>query len=510
MKTALVEQGHEHFPGLILPCHGATNTSGHAYAFHYGWSGGHRMIAEELPDGRRQIQIGHASEIEIEPKMKFDSGPLYSTFSDKGINGCAVAFQRHARDQIVSWPKPKRPRPVHYNCWEAVYFNHDLEELKDIASRASKLGAERFVLDDGWFGNRDDDTQALSDWEVDPRKYPTGLTPLIDHVHSLGMGFGIWFEPEMINPNSDVYRAHPEWALGNEDQILGRHQMVLNMALPEVRSYLFERISTILSDNAIDYIKWDHNRVLPMPDAAQTRGSYALLDELRQTFSEVEIESCASGGGRIDFGILKRTQRVWLSDSNDALERLLMQHNAAIFLPSAVTGSHVGPRKCHTSGRELDIRFRAWVAAQRHLGFEMDPRELTVEEMKVLRDVTTWWKSNRDWMFNADILRLDSSDSAVIAEQQLSRDCDRFVVFAGKAAASAQIVPRPLQLTGLNPNAVYGIELINKEDCLGLSRGNPILKHKPIKLSGSYLMNQGITLPWSFPESMWVLEGKLL
>ena len=502
--------GHEHFPGLILPCYGATNTSGHAYAFHYGWSGGHRMIAEELPDGRRQIQIGNASQIEIEPKMNFETGPLYSTFSDNGINGCAVAFQRHARDQIVSWPKPENPRPVHYNCWEAVYFNHDLEDLKDIAKRASKLGAERFVLDDGWFGTRDDDTQALSDWEVDPRKYPTGLTPLIEHVHSLGMGFGIWFEPEMINPNSDVYRAHPEWALGNEDQILGRHQMVLNMALPEVRSYLFERISTILSDNAIDYIKWDHNRVLPMPDAAQTRGSYALLDELRQTFSEVEIESCASGGGRIDFGILKRTQRVWLSDSNDALERLRMQHNAAIFLPSAVTGSHVGPRKCHTSGRELDIRFRAWVAAQRHLGFEMDPRELTVEEMKVLSDVTTWWKSNRDWMFNADILRLDSSDSAVIAEQQLSRDCDRFVVFAGKATASAQVVPRPLQLTGLSPNAMYQIELINKEDCLGLSRGNPILKHKPIKLSGSYLMHQGITLPWSFPESMWVLEGKLL
>ena len=137
--------------------------------------------------------------------MKFDSGTLYSTFSDNGINGCAVAFQRHARDQIVSWPKPKRTRPVHYNCWEAVYFNHYLEDLKDIASRASKLGAERFVLDDGWFGNRDDDTQALSDWEVDPRKYPTGLTPLIEHVHSLGMGFGIWFEHEMINPNSDIF-----------------------------------------------------------------------------------------------------------------------------------------------------------------------------------------------------------------------------------------------------------------------------------------------------------------
>ena len=499
--------GHEHFPGLVVPCRGATNAQGHAFVFHYGWSGGHRMIAEELPDGRRQIQFGHATRMEAKAQSRFDTAVLYASFSDDGLNGCAVAFQRHVRDRIASFPDPERPRPVHYNCWEAVYFNHNLPELKEIAEHAVELGAERFVLDDGWFGDRDDDTRALSDWEVDPRKYPDGLTPLIEHIHALGMSFGIWFEPEMINPNSNVFRAHPDWALGGEDQILGRQQMALNMGLPEVREFLFERMSKVLGDHDIDYVKWDHNRVLPMPDADQTRGSYALIDRLRSAFPKVEIESCASGGGRIDFGILSRTHRVWLSDSNDALERLKIQHNAAIFLPACVPGSHVGPRVCHTSGRVLNIRFRAWVAAQRHMGFEMDPRELSEEERVILKDVTAWWKANRHWMLNADILRLDSADPAVIAEQQLAKGGDNFVVFAGKAATSDQISPRPLRLTRLTPDAKYRIELINRADAPPLSRGNPLLKSEPIEVSGGYLMYHGLTLPWSFPETMWVLEG---
>ena len=502
--------GHEHFPGLIIPCRGATNARGEAYAFHYGWSGGHRMVAEELPDGRRQIQFGHAGRVEGLPQKHFKTGKLYAVYSDDGLNGCAVAFQRHLRDRIVQFPDPARPRPVHYNCWEAVYFRHDVDELKDIATRAADLGAERFVLDDGWFGNRDDDTAALADWEVDTRKYPQGLDPLIEHIHALGMTFGIWFEPEMINPNSNTFRANPHWALGAEDQIPGRQQRAVDMANPEVRDYLFDRISAILSAHAIEYIKWDHNRVLPMPDADQTRGTYALLDRLREAHPMVEIESCASGGGRIDFGILSRTHRVWLSDSNDALERLKIQHNAAIFLPMAVTGSHVGPRKCHTSGRVLDIRFRAWVAAQRHMGFEMDPRELTDDEAHVLRDVTGWWKANRDWLLRADILRLDSPDPSVIAEQHLAEDGERFVVFAGKADTSAQIVPRPLRLTRVSPDAMYEIELKNREDVGHLSRGTPALKYGSIKVSGAYLMTHGITLPWSFPCTMWVIEGKRL
>ncbi|SMX23789.1 alpha-galactosidase [Boseongicola aestuarii] len=502
--------GHEHFPALIVLGAGATNTQGEAWGFHYGWSGGHRMVAEELPDGRRQIQFGHAARMEPAPQTHFKTAPLYAVYSSDGLNGVAVSYQRQVRDRIVTWPHADRPRPVHYNCWEAVYFDHKLDVLKDIADRAAKLGAERFVLDDGWFGNRDDDTQSLSDWEVDPRKYPEGLHPLIDHIHSLDMAFGIWFEPEMINPNSNLFRAHPDWAAGSEDQILGRQQMALDMSRDDVRDFIYNRMNAILTEYPIDYIKWDHNRVLPMPDASQTRGSYALIDRLRADFPDVEIESCASGGARIDFGILQRTQRVWLSDSNDALERLQMQHNAALFLPAAITGSHVGPRICHTSGRHLDIRFRAWVAAQRHMGFEMDPRELTADEVSVLTEVTAWWKHNRHWMTTADILRLDSSDPAVIAEQQAARDGTRFVVFAGKATTSTQIVPRPLRLTRLDRDALYKVTLINRTSASTLSRGTPALKEGAVTLSGQYLMSHGLTLPWSFPETMWVVEGERL
>ncbi|MEX1663344.1 alpha-galactosidase [Thioclava sp. 15-R06ZXC-3] len=502
--------GHEHFPGLILPTRGATKTSGETRAFHCGWSGGHRMVTEELPDGRRQVQFGHASGSELTPGTQFETATLYATYSAAGSNGCAVAFQRHLRDRIVQIPAKALPRPVHYNCWEAIYFKHDLAELCEIADRAAGLGAERFVLDDGWFGRRDDDTTSLGDWQVDPRKYPDGLGPLIAHVNALGMGFGLWFEPEMVNRDSDLARAHPDWLLGPTDQIEGRQQRVLDIARKDVRDHLFSAISALLSQHPIDYVKWDHNRVLPYPDAAQTRGIYALLDRLRIAHPQVEFESCASGGGRIDFGILERTTRVWLSDSNDAIERLRIQHDAALFLPMVVTGSHVGPRRCHTSGRVIDMEMRAWVAAQRHMGFEMDPRELIEDEAEVLRDVTAWWKANRDWRARADILRLEAADPAVIAEMQRAEDGARFVVFVGQGETSAQILPRPLQLSGLDPQARYRLVLRNRAQAAGLSRGAPTLKTGALELSGQALMAQGITLPCGLAQTMWVIEGERL
>ncbi|MFD1342174.1 alpha-galactosidase [Litorisediminicola beolgyonensis] len=503
--------GHEHLPLLYLPERGTTNTGGTATALHYGWSGGHRMVAEELPDGRRQVQFGNAMGSETAPGTRFETATLYACRSETGLNGCAATFQRHLRDRIITWPKPDAPRPVHYNCWEAIYFDHSLPALKEIATRAAALGAERFVLDDGWFGTRDDDRQALGDWVVDARKYPDGLGPLIDHVHAEGMSFGIWFEPEMVNPESDTFRAHPDWALGPAEQTLGRQQMVLDLSNPEVTDYLYDRIAAVLSAHEIDYIKWDHNRVLPAPDAAQTRGIYALLARLRADFPQVEIESCASGGGRIDFGILEQCQRVWLSDSNDALERIRIQHDAALLLPLVVTGSHVGPRTCHSSGRVLPMITRAWTAAQRHIGFEMDPRELTEDEAATLTEVTAWWKANRDWRARADILRLDSADPSVTAEEQLAEDGSRFVVFAARTATSDQISPRPLRLTGLDPDARYRIRRLDTTDTPpGLSRGEVALAQGPLELDGAYLMAQGVTLPWSFPDRLHVLEGERL
>ncbi len=499
--------GHEHPPYLILPETGCTNTNGTAYALHYAWSGGHRMVAEELPDGRRQVQFGAPMGAETTPGVRFQSAPLIAAFSATGLNGVAAAFQHYVRDRVVQWPDAARPRPVHYNCWEAVYFDHTLDGLCAIADRAADIGAERFVLDDGWFGRRDDDTTSLGDWTIDRRKWPDGLQPLIDHIHKRGMTFGLWFEPEMVNPDSDLFRAHPDWMLGPRHQVTGRHQMVLDMANPAVRDYLFDAISAVLTEYAIDYIKWDHNRLLPVVDSAQTRGVYDLLDRLRTAHPMVEIESCASGGGRIDAGILARTHRVWLSDSIDATERLRMQHDAALFLPAAITGSHVGARRSHTAGRTLAMSFRAWVAAQRHFGFEMDLRSLTDDEAVTLKAVTAWWKANRDWMMAGTIARLDSADPAVTAEIQLAADGSRFVVFAGQAETSVQILPRPLRLTGLDARAFYTVTLINPEEAPRQSRGPNALKQGPLMLSGQYLMTQGILLPVAWPATMWVIEG---
>ena len=318
------------------------------------------MVVEQLPDGCRQVQFGHVPHSYRGLARNFSSATQYIAFSTEGINGISVPLQKWVREQLLPAKLTQKPRPVHYNCWEAIYFDHHVELLQDLAQRAAGLGAERFVLDDGWFGQRDDDTSSLGDWDLDVRKYPQGLTPLIDHVQSLGMGFGLWFEPETVNEDSELYRTHPDWVLGKATQSQGRQQLVLNIALTEVQNYLYKKVSNLLNNNAIEYIKWDHNRVLPFADAAQTHAIYALLSRLRSAFPNVEIESCSSGGSRIDYGILQHTQRVWLSDSNDALERLRIQHQAAIFLPAIVTGSHVGRRYCHTSACVHSMAFRAW------------------------------------------------------------------------------------------------------------------------------------------------------
>ena len=493
---------HERQPGVFLPERGATQTQGDAYGLHLGWSGGHRLIAEELPSGRRQVQMGATGKLAPEDRP-IATPTLYVSYSKSGMNGVSQAFHRHVRQRIVKFVDPDRPRPVHYNCWEAVYFDHKPKELMDLASRAAELGAERFVLDDGWFGRRDDDTTSLGDWVIDTRKWPDGLGPLIDHVQNVGMTFGLWFEPEMVNPESDLFKTHPEWVMGTLEQPTGRAQWVLDISLPEVTDYLFDAISAILTDYpGIEYIKWDHNRVLPHTSQRQTHALYRLIDRINSAHPNVEIESCASGGGRIDFGILQRTKRFWTSDSNDAAERWKIQRGSSYFFPPEITGSHVGPRVCHTSGRQFPMSFRATVAASRAMGLEMDLRELTQDEADQIKSAIATFKDRRRLTHKGTLHRLDSGDPNVIAEMHVSADESAFILYAAQMQPSAQQLARPLRLSGLEPTAHYQLSLDNPQDVVEvMNRGakNPLVDGQTVTLSGTFLTHRGLQLPNSFP-----------
>lgn len=495
---------HEFSPGIFVPSKGATETAGEVWAAHLGWSGGHKLVAEELPDGRRQIQMGHHGALKSAPCQ---SPILHLTHSSAGLSGASQNYHKYLRDHVLDFPNSKS-RPVHYNCWEAVYFDHEPAQLMNLAEQAADLGVERFVLDDGWFGARDDDTSSLGDWTIDPRKWPNGLTPLIDHVHALGMSFGLWFEPEMINENSDLYRRHPDWVLGPVDQVRGRNQLVLDMARDEVREYLFKAISEILNTYSISYIKWDHNRPLPYAQEAQTLGIYKLLDALRAAHPIVEIETCSSGGGRVDFEILKRTHRFWASDSNDAKARWDIQRGASYFFPPEITGAHVGPDLCHTSGRQFPLNFRSQVAATRTMGLEMDLATLDSSARKTLRADIAHYKSRREILHQGQLTRLDSDDPNVSAE--MHHKDDSFLVFVAQLEPSAHQLTRPLRLANLKPEAQYHVILENPEAApvtMNREYTNPIAEG--VVLTGAALMSQGITLPQAFPDTIWVLTGTL-
>nr|AFE82290.1 alpha-galactosidase [Mesorhizobium sp. JB07] len=516
--------GQDHFPGLIVTEAGCTETSGEARALTFAFSGVNRILVEEMADGQRQVQAGIAEAATIEARETLRSEAVHLAYSGAGLNGIASAYQAHVRANLVTFPEAARERPVHYNCWEAVYFRHDVAELKELANRAAAIGAERFVLDDGWFGtprrSRDDDTTSLGDWTVDAKKFPDGLGPLIDHVEGLGMRFGLWVEPEMVNLDSDLARAHPDWIIMPEGrtQWTGRGQHVLDFTNPAVTDHIFACLDALLAEYRIDYLKWDMNRDLTLAVdrtgrgllRRQTEAVYALIDRLRKKHPAVEIESCASGGGRIDYGILARTHRVWLSDSNDAHERCLMQHEAMLFLPPEIVGSHVGPRHCHTSGRHLSMAFRAGVALTGHMGFEMDLRELDAAEEATLKRYTAFYKENRGWMHAGRQLRLEPAGAETVAHISVDSAQSRFLAFSATVGTIKPETASPLKLAGLDPDARYRVRLWNRDE---VSRpptrafASPLLGKQGLVLSGRVLMQSGIVLPLAFPDTMCIVEG---
>ncbi len=480
---------------------------------HLGWSGDHWLALE--PDsqgassGRAMLLMGadwDAGEIVLAPGETFESPEAVLALAPTR-SALAQAFHRHAREEVLPDRAAWTPRKVHLNSWEALGFGLSEGKLKALADNAASLGIERFVLDDGWFGGRRNDTTSLGDWVVSPDVFPNGLAPLIARVHALGMDFGLWVEPEMVSPDSDLYRAHPDWCLhieGRKDRPTMRGQLALDLARSEVRAYLFAALDALLRENRIAYLKWDHNRDLFPSGKRQTEGFNALLDRLRAAHPHVEIESCASGGGRIDFGVLTRTHRVWPSDNNDAIERLRIIPAWSQFLPLEVLGSHVGPSPNPITGRRASMDFRAKVAMFGHMGVEADPSRMTDREREVLAAHIALYKAWRGVLHQGALYRLAHPDPGVTGMMVTHEN--KALALVAQTAFSPVFDAAPLRLAGLEPQARYRVAL--PEPWPFKARhylANPDQWRTGITLSGAALMAQGLALPLTHPETAWLI-----
>ena len=504
---------HEYPPLVFAGQRGFDEWGGEVWGAHVAWSGNHQVFAERLPDGRRYVQGGellHPGEVVLEPGETYTTPDMVGVFSAAGLTPATWGFHRAVRGYRSH---PTTPRPVLLNTWEAVYFDHDNAKLKALASTAADLGVERFVLDDGWFGSRRDDTKGLGDWWVSEAVYPDGLEPLIEHVTGLGMEFGIWVEPEMVNPDSDVFRAHPDWALTTEgyEPVLGRQQLVLDLGNPEAYDFILKYLDVLLRDHDISYVKWDMNRDHVQGSGAdgaagtraQTLALYRLLDELQTRHPVVEIESCASGGGRIDHEILRRTARVWTSDCNDALERQRIQRGASMLIPPEVMGSHIGPPTSHTTGRTQTLSFRAATALFGHLGVEWNVTRLDEEDAIALRAVIAMHKEHRELLHTGDQVRFESGEEYCAHGVYASDRSQAVVSFAQLTSAKSQ-TPPPLRLPGLDADAQYRVQHLSiPYETWGSGRTQPawLSNTDGVVLSGRQLAAHGIQPPTLHPES---------
>ncbi len=445
-------------------------SEGEIWAVHTAWSGNHTHYAERLFTG---VQVIGGGELLLPGEVILQSGQSYSTpwiygAYGRGLDAVAGRFHRflRARDN-----HPSTTRPVTLNVWEAVYFDHDLDRLVDLAERAAAIGVERYVLDDGWFGARRNDRAGLGDWTVSPQVWPHGLHPLVDKVTGLGMEFGLWFEPEMVNLDSAVARAHPDWimATGNRLPVESRHQQVINLGIPECYAYIRDAIFAILAEYKISYIKWDHNRDLidagSPPDGRpgvheQTLAFYRLVDEIKAAHPGLEIESCSSGGARVDLGVLERTDRIWVSDCIDPAERQQMNRWTAQLLPPELLGSHIASSRSHTTGRVHDLSFRAATAIFGHLGIEWDLATATAQQLAELAEWVSFYKANRPLLMGGDLVRLDFPDPTIYAHGIIAPDRSSAIYTVASIGRSDVMLPGRLRFLGLDPGRRYRIRPI--------------------------------------------------
>jgi alpha-galactosidase len=507
--------GHDNAFLMVAGTPGFGFRGGEVWGAHVAWSGDQRVWAESAATGHSLLGGGELlepGEVRLAPGESYESPELVAAWSPAGLDGLARRMHRDIRHARDARQGPLTERKVMLNTWEAVYFDHSAERLIELADAAADLGVERFVLDDGWMTGRTDDRRALGDWVVDPVKWPEGLHPLVDHVLARGMDFGLWIEPEMVSLDSTVAREHPEWVLGaggGELPLPWRFQQVLDLANPDAFAHVHGQLVALLREYPIAYLKWDQNRDLLGGSAHRhTSATYRLMDLLRAEFAGLEIESCSSGGGRVDLGVLEHTDRVWPSDTNDSLERQSIYRWTSGLVPPEYLGVHLGAPTAHTTGRTHELSFRLATALFGHAGIEWDVTTTTGEERVAIAEWIALYKRVRGLLHSGDIVRADTTDPARWVHGVVAADAASALFAVVAMGATRDAIPAPARLPGLDPLREYLVRPVR------LGAWPRTLQDAPppwwseggVTLPGSVLEAVGLPMPLLLPEQALVLE----
>jgi alpha-galactosidase len=483
-----------------------------------GWSGSWQINVET--DWQNQVRItGGYTPFDfshvLAPGQSLETPEFYGGYSNAGVGGASRLLHRFELDSVVPQAAHRRLRPVLYNSWEATGFDVNEAGQEALTEKAASIGVERFVMDDGWFGERKDDHAGLGDWYVNPQKFPRGLKPLIDKVHSLGMDFGLWVEPEMVNPNSDLYRKHPDWVLNFTDRprTEGRNQLVLNLARDDVRAYIYGFLDKLLSENEISFLKWDYNRNWSEPGwpaaplekqkevyVKYVRNLYSILAELREKHPHVEIESCSGGGARVDLGILRLTDEAWPSDNTDPFDRLSIQDGFTYAYAPGVMVAWVTDSPNWMNGRSTSLEYRFLSSMQGSLGIGANLNKWTPEDFAAAKRLIAEYKSVRATVQEGALYRLISpiAGSEHSVTESVARDGHQAAVFAFlHSSQKGQPYPQ-LYLRGLDPNTVYSLHVQEGKLADGTVQ----------RASGDYWMHHGVSvsLRGDFQAAFFTLE----
>ncbi|KAF1842955.1 glycoside hydrolase family 36 protein [Cucurbitaria berberidis CBS 394.84] len=491
---------HVHNPFFALVSPTTTESTGEAWGFNLVWTGSFQATAERFSNGYVRVLLGlnslHTS-IKVQPGKSFQSPEAVAVYSSKGIGGVSRSFHDLYRNHLSRSKFTHETRPILLNSWEGLGFNINQTSLVKLAGEAEELAIELFVNDDGWFGveyPRNNDSLGLGDWTPNPAKFPDGLRPYVDQVNnfsvlnsSTSLQFGIWVEPEMVNPNSTLYREHPDWVLhaGKHQRTLTRNQLVLNVGLPEVQDFIISTVSRVLDSANIQYVKWDNNRGMhelsrPSDDYTYILGLYRVIDNLTTRYPNVLWEGCASGGGRFDAGLLYYWPQHWTSDNTDAANRLTIQMGTSFVYPPSAMGCHISAIPNGLTKRNISIEYRGHVAMMcGSFGLELNPEELKPEEASAVPAIIAEAHRVNPIVISGDFYRLAHPDSSNWPGVQfVSEDGSQSVVFAFQQMYVVKPAPPPLRLQGLDAKARYSNNLDNAT------------------YSGATYMNGGLNIAW--------------